>query len=247
MVINMSLGGDTPTPVEQAAIDRAIANGVIVVAAAGNQGTDGMGYPAAYPPVISAGSVGWTGEWLFPGAGPRYRMWWLQYPYPPIVPFSGETADPTSIGEIYVSGFSSRAIKATGQQLDVLAPGSWVRGPIPGFPGFSRLPWWSEGQGALRGRNLGNFFYIGGTSMASPHVASVAALMLQKNPSLMQAQVEAILKATALKMPEAGSRDIYDFDQPATVVWDKDCGELGECDPVGSGVVQADGAIAATP
>jgi subtilisin family serine protease len=164
-----------------------------------------------------------------------------------MVPFSGQTADPTTTSEVYVSGFSSRAIATTGQQLDVLAPGSWLRGPIPGFPGFSHLPWWSNGAGALRGRNPGNFFHIGGTSMASPHVAAVAALMLQKNPSLKQAQVEAILKATALPMPAVGSRDFYDFDHPATVVWDTDCGALGACDPVGSGLVQADGAIAATP
>ncbi|MCW5637165.1 MAG: S8 family serine peptidase [Rubrivivax sp.] len=247
MVINMSLGGPGLEAVEKAAIDRAIANGVIVVAAAGNEGTAGMSYPGAYPPVISAGSAGWTGEWLFPGAGPRYRMWWLQYPNAPIVPFSGNTTDPTTISEVYVSDFSSRAVLAAGQQLDVLAPGSWVRGPFPGDPGFNHLPWWSNGQGALRGRNSGNFFYVGGTSMATPHVASVAALMLQKNPALQQAQVERILKGTALPMPAVGSRLIFDFDRFADIVWDQGCGSLGACDPVGAGLLQADAALGATP
>lgn len=247
MVINMSLGGGALEPIEQAAIDRAIANGVIVVAAAGNEGTAGMSYPGAYPPVISAGSAGWTGEWLFPGAGPRYRMWWLQYPSAPILPGSGETSDPTSIAEVYVSDFSSRAIAATGQQLDVLAPGSWVRGPFPGDPGFNHLPWWSNGQGALRGRNSGNFFYVGGTSMATPHVASVAALMLEKNSSLSQAQVESILKASALAVPAVGAQLVFDFDHPANIGWDNTCGALGACDAVGSGLIQADAAIGATP
>ncbi len=71
---------------EQAAIDRAIANGVIVVAAAGNEGEAGMGFPGAYAPVISAGSAGWTKEWLKPGTGPvtacggcniLLRLFWL--------------------------------------------------------------------------------------------------------------------------------------------------------------------------
>lgn len=244
MVVNMSLGGSELEPVEQAALDRAIANGVIVVASAGNEGETGMGYPGAYPPVISVGSVGWTGEWLYPGDGPRYRMWWLQYPDAPMLPDSGQVADPTVVGDIYVSDFSSRELP--GQELDVLAPGSWVRGPFAGDPGFSHLPWWSKGIGDLVGGNPGNFYYVGGTSMASPHVASVAALILQKNPALNQAQVEAVLKSTALPLPAAGSRDIFDFSAPGTITWDTDC-DGTPCDAVGSGLVQADAALSGTP
>jgi subtilisin family serine protease len=247
MVVNMSLGGDALEPVEQAALDRAIAAGVILVAAAGNVGEAGMSFPGAYAPVISAGSAGWTGEWLFPGAGARYRMWWLQYPSAPILPDSANTADPISTDEVYVSDFSSRAIAASGHQLDVLAPGSWVRGPFPGDPGFNHLPWWSNGAGGVRGRNSSNFFYVGGTSMATPHVASVAALMLQKNPTLTQGQLEAILKSSALALPSAGSRVVFDFDHFANISWDTSCGALGACDAVSSGLVQADEALAATP
>lgn len=248
MVINMSLGGSWLDPVEQAAIDRAIANGVIVVASAGNEGEWGMGYPGAYAPVISAGSAGWTGEWLYPGAGPRYRMWWLQYPDLPLAAGSGETTDPTALGEVYVSDFSSRAITIAGQELDVLAPGSWVRGPFPGYPGFNHLPWWSKGIGDLLGRNGGNFYYVGGTSMSAPHVTSLAALMLQKNPSLTQAQVESILKATALAIPPADSRSVFDFGAWATIGWDTACDPYGvPCDAVGAGLIQADAALAATP
>ncbi len=248
MVINMSLGGSALAAVEREAVDYAIANGVIVVAAAGNEGEVGMSYPGAYAPVISVGSVGWVGEWVEPGVDPsisdRYRMWWLQYDDPPMLAGSGEIGGPTAAGDVYVSDFSSRAL--SDQQLDVLAPGSWVRGPFPGTPGYNHLPWYSRGIGDLMGRNSGNFYYVGGTSMATPHVASLAALMLQKNPALTQGDVESILKATALAIPASGSRNIFDFSAPGTITWDTDCGGT-PCDAVGAGLVQADTAIAATP
>ena len=247
MVINMSLGGPALEAVEQAALDYAIANGVIVVAAAGNAGEAGMGYPGAYAPVISAGSIGWTKEWLKPSDGqPRYRMWWLKdsIHVPPLLADSGNVADATDPDDIYVSDFSSRALP--GQELDVLAPGSWVRGPFAGDPGFNHLPWWSKGIGDVRGGNAGNFFYVGGTSMATPHVAGVAALMLQKNPTLSQADVDFYLKASALLLPSTDTRSIFDFDHPATIGWDTDCAGT-PCDAVGAGVVQADTALAMTP
>src|SRR5438552_2266934 len=50
--------------VERAAIGLAVAHGVIIVAAAGNAGTQGMGFPGAYAPVISVAAVGWRGQWV---------------------------------------------------------------------------------------------------------------------------------------------------------------------------------------
>ncbi len=246
MVVNMSLGGPAQEPVEKAALDRAIANGVIVVAAAGNEGAAGMSYPGAYAPVISAGAIGWKGEWVRPdSSNTPYRMWWLQYGQAPTLPGSGEVPDPTSADDLYVADFSSRALP--GQQLDVLAPGSWVRGPFPGEPAYNHLPWWSNGQGIFRaGAPLANFYFVGGTSMATPHVASVAAMILQKNPTLNQAQVESILKSTALPMPDVGSRWVMNVSTPSTVTWGAACGSI-VCNPVGAGVVRADAAIAATP
>jgi subtilisin family serine protease len=259
VVINMSLGGDALAQIEQDAIDDAIAAGVIVVAAAGNAGEAGMDFPGAYPPVISAGASGWTKEWLNPSgpnAGlPRYRMWWLKNtcggtcPFnlvPPLLAGTGDVADPTSANDVYVTDFSSRAYTGAGQQLDVLAPGSWVRGPFPGVPGFSHLPWHSKGIGDLIGGNPGNFFYVGGTSMATPHVASAAALILSKNPTRTQAQIESTLKATALAIPASGSQNIFDFDHFATMSWDTDCNGT-PCDAVGAGLIQVDDALAATP
>ncbi|MGB8983928.1 MAG: S8 family peptidase, partial [Anaerolineales bacterium] len=56
-VINLSLGGPNPSSMLENAVNYAIAKGVIVVAAAGNSGTEGALYPAAYPDVIAVGSV----------------------------------------------------------------------------------------------------------------------------------------------------------------------------------------------
>ena len=72
------------------------------------------------------------------------------------------------------------------------------------------------------------------------------ALMLEKNPSLTQAQVQSIMRSTALALPASGSRDIFDFDHAATITWDTDC-DGAACDPVGHGVLQADDALSATP
>jgi subtilisin family serine protease len=256
MVINMSLGGDELAGVEKDAIDRAIANGVIVVASAGNEAAAGMGYPGAYAPVISVGSSGWTKEWVDPTGlytstfGPTwYRMWWLQVDQSSHYPWFTYLDVPENGSEIYISDFSSREL--LGQQLDIVAPGSWVRGPFPGDNSYSHLPWWSKGIGDLVGGNPGNFYYLGGTSMSSPHVASVAALMLQKNPTLRQAEVEDILKTTALFIePDTASvinlgdtQTAYFASEPSpvfdSIAWGTNA--------TGAGLLDAEAALLATP
>ena len=69
-VINMSLGGETPTRNLRAAVGYAIAHGVVVVAAAGNAGATTSGYtpysyPAAFPGVISVAAAGANGRRAF--------------------------------------------------------------------------------------------------------------------------------------------------------------------------------------
>lgn len=57
MVINMSLGGQTPSNISQDAVNYARANNVVVVAASGNEEFNSVGFPAAYPTVIAVGAT----------------------------------------------------------------------------------------------------------------------------------------------------------------------------------------------
>lgn len=198
VVINMSLGGSALDAVEKAAIDYAISVGVIIVASAGNEGTAGMGFPGAYPPVISVAASGWVGEWTAAG-------WWRTL----------DVADPTDPDDFYITDFSSRELG--GQDLDVAAPGSWIVGPYK-----------------VNSGNTPSYYYLGGTSMASPHVAGIVALMLQKNSGLVAGEAESILEGSAIYLAP-GCR----FVDSGNVCW--------EADATGAGLATADAALDALP
>ncbi|MCX8025850.1 MAG: S8 family serine peptidase, partial [Thermanaerothrix sp.] len=106
------------------------------------------------------------------------RAWW----------YNRDVPDPTNVNDYYITDFSSR--QKPGQDLDVAAPGSWVVGPYQTQSGKT------------------SYFFLGGTSMASPHVAGIVALMAQKRPALTPAQAESILTSSAIPLP-AGCRTIY--------------------------------------
>jgi subtilisin family serine protease len=77
--------------------------------------------------------------------------------------------------------------------------------------------------------------------MATPHVTSAAALLLEKNRTLNQAQVETILKSTALPIAP-GATIVYDL-TPVPGFYPISWG----ANAVGAGVIQLDAAISATP
>lgn len=56
-IINMSLGTNSDDPLVSEQIDYATQNGVIVIAASGNDGCDCVSYPARYPSVIAVGAT----------------------------------------------------------------------------------------------------------------------------------------------------------------------------------------------
>jgi len=66
--------------------------------------------------------------------------------------------------------------------LDVLAPGAMIKSTQMG----------------------GGFVNMGGTSMAAPHVAGLAALMLEEDSALTPQQIEDILKYTGVPIEDAG-------------------------------------------
>jgi hypothetical protein len=82
----------------------------------------GLGYPGAYPQVISVASAGWVGEWRActdTPLGADFNFWWVGCDVPEPVAQDASA--------FYISDFSSRA--KNDQDLDVAAPGSWVLGP----------------------------------------------------------------------------------------------------------------------
>ena len=58
-IVSMSLGGDRPDPQVLSAVDYAVEKGVLVIAAAGNDGPslDSIDYPAAYYKIVAVGAV----------------------------------------------------------------------------------------------------------------------------------------------------------------------------------------------
>jgi len=181
IIINMSLGGDSPSPMIEDAIDYAISKGVIVIASAGNTGYAGMDWPGAYPQVISVAAAGWTQEYLRYYTGePDPWYWWTDD-----VPERLWTEDPLGNEfQIYLTDFSSRPNPELGQEpyhLDVSAPGAAVRGPYKDY-----------------GPTLSGYYCVWGTSQAAPHVAGIAALMLDKCPTMKQMKIEIVMKLAGL-------------------------------------------------
>jgi subtilisin family serine protease len=141
-VISMSLGSSYYSLSFDNACKNAYNNGIVIVAAAGNDGKDTISYPAAYASVIAV------------------------------------TATDSSDNIAYFSNY--------GDDAELAAPGVSIYSTYKN----------------------GGYAYMSGTSMATPHVAGVAALIIEDNPTMTAQQVRAKLQASAEDLGTSG-RDNY--------------------------------------
>jgi hypothetical protein len=170
-----------PDPVERDAVAYAIASGITVVAASGDDDGTALDYPAAYPGVISVGAS--------------------------IVNDSGTAGVVNGQGNSEAVAAYSNA----GAGLGLVAPGGqgtsgdsdllhWIEGAYTTQP-YAGLPACAAGTAVANCRIL-----FTGTSPAAAAVAGTAALMLTVNANLTPGQVAQLLEASAddIKDPKEG-------------------------------------------
>jgi serine protease AprX len=174
-VVNLSMNSTVALPYRvdplNAAAEAAWFSGLVVVAAAGNRGTDAdaVSYaPANDPFVITVGAVDDQGTQVI--ADDRLAPW------------------------------SSRGLTQDGfVKPDLVAPGAHIVGPLAPRSDFAALcPACIVDQ---------RYFQIGGTSMAAPIVAGIAADLLSVHPEWTPDQVKGALTFNSGRINEHGEPD----------------------------------------
>jgi serine protease len=166
-VINLSLGGPSPSSLLQDAVDYAYGKGVLVVAASGNDGVATVGYPAAYTNALAVGAV---------------------------------RIDQTR------SDYSNY-----GSALDLVAPGGDVTVDQDGDTYADGVlqqtfcnPDWNPTDCSSTSPTQFNYYFFQGTSMATPHVAAVAALLIAAGVADTPDELRLALQSTAKNLGPAG-------------------------------------------
>ncbi|MGY4543729.1 thermitase [Arthrobacter sp. UYNi723] len=150
-VINMSLGQRVSSRTLEIAVNKAWTAGVVIVAAAGNAGTQAKIYPGAYPNVIAVAATDNNG--------------------------------------------AKASFSTYGKWVDVAAPGVSV---------YSTFPNHEFTLGTQNNRSHG-YDIASGTSMASPIVAGVAALVWSTSAGTGNTSVREKVESTADKIPGTGT------------------------------------------
>ncbi len=180
-VINLSMEGGHSSVLEEA-IDYAISNGVVVVAAAGNggpvhhQADSSVQCPACYPGVIAVGATDYD----------KNRTYYSNY-----------------------------GCHSQGGCLDIVAPGGDTNADLnsDGYPDgiLQQTFGFACGAGDPNDYTAFAYCFFQGTSMATPHVAGVAALLLSANPALSVAETTNCLTSTALDRGAPGWDEEYGY------------------------------------
>ena len=185
-VINLSLGGDgfsgncDSDSVAEAA-NNAVDTGVVVVAAAGNDGyLNALITPACGSKVIAVGAT-YKDDYPNCDISNSSFSWCLDSE-------CTETCTDSSPYQDDLVCFSNNS-----DDIDVTAPGSFI---------------WSAKANSY---NTNPFRKMSGTSQASPHVAGLAALILSADPSLTPVQVRQIIQEGAVDMGPEGFDPGYGY------------------------------------
>ncbi|MGH3821693.1 MAG: S8 family serine peptidase [Pseudonocardiaceae bacterium] len=148
-----------------------VKEGVVVVWAAGNDGGDGSKSLTNPPSQDPTGGVISVASYNDQGTGTR----------------SGP-----------ISAFSSRGVKDDPSTWpDISAPGENIVGACRAY-----LPICSTGLKPQSGPGLldvGSYNTLSGTSMAAPQISGIVALLFQVDPTATPAEIEKVLKSTALR------------------------------------------------
>ncbi len=269
-VISMSLGGPLPSAVMKASVDAAVAAGVTVIAAAGNDGTDGKSYPAAYASAISVAAVDSTmTRASFSQYGPTIDIAAPGVDVLSTVPlgtgliagvnfvgndYAANPVDGTSTGtlsaQVYYCGIGdgtagntcpaavagniahirrgttsfadkvayATSLGAAGVIISNNAPGNFnatLNGTTPlivvslSQEDGDLLQTLGDGEGISMSVSTSDYAFFSGTSMATPHVAGVAALLYSCGTNVTPAKVRNALTSTSLDLGDPGRDDYY--------------------------------------
>lgn len=207
-IVNISLGGDIPTNGKLTELDRlvgkAVAQGMVVVAAAGNHGLERLVPPASAPAAITVGGLDNRNSFdrslwrMYPS---NYGRAANSQPKPEIIaPARWLAAPMLPRTRVHYEGMLLWRLNKTLERLLQAgggAPGSDPRGRHLRLEALQRRI-----RRRMRDQKYihPHYQHVDGTSMAAPLVSAVAALMLEANPGLSPTQVKQILLTTAVPL-----------------------------------------------
>lgn len=259
-VISMSLSGPEPSTIEQEVFDSLYAKGILSVAAASNQGTSDMRYPAGYASVVSVGALDQNKQWATfsnyndkvelsaPGVGvlstvpmgtgneALLNVGAVNYApgsmtgsplgtvTAPLANFGlGTAVDPAMAGKVCLISrgtvpFSTKVLNCqnsggVGAIVYNNSDGSFS-GTLGGVATTIPSVTASAAEGAAMLSQLGqnatitlrptHYAFFNGTSMATPHVSAVAALVWSYYPMCTAAQIRNTLVKSAMDLGTPG-------------------------------------------